>query len=197
MERSVVELSSHALDAPATIETLELYQSGLSSLESLFIQPEAPDAGQKFLRFQLCPNHTALLAVDDIAAVLPVTATDVLAVPHMPPCVLGIYDWRGEVLWLTDLASQIGLAQLSPSDSRLTAFMTIVVQSQGRQLGLAVPEVYDIEQHDPQHLHLPSPDLFSPQISPFMKGYLTSDRSTVLDVATILQDPQLHIHKLN
>lgn len=189
----MVELSSHALETTAAIETLELYQSGLSSLESLFSQAGTPDAGQKFLRFQLCPSHSAVLAVNEIAAVLTVEASEVLSVPHMPACVLGIYNWRGEVLWLTDLASQIGFTQ-SELDPHYTTFMAIVVQIHGQRLGLAVPEVYDIEQHDPQYLHLPSSELFSPQISPFMKGYLTSDRSTVLDAAAILQDSQLRIH---
>lgn len=193
----MVESSSPALDSPATIEPLELYQSGLSSLEALFVEAGTPEAGQKFLRFQLCPDQTALLAVDEITAVLTVAAIEVLPVPHMPACVLGIYNWRGEVLWLTDLASQIGFAQLGESDPGCTAFMAIVVQIQGQRLGLAVPEIYDIEHHDSQHLHAPSPGLFSPHLSPLMKGYLANDRSTVLDVAAILQDPQLRIHELN
>ncbi|MCY7320767.1 MAG: chemotaxis protein CheW [Phormidesmis sp. CAN_BIN36] len=192
----MVESSSQALNNPATSTRLELYQSELSSLESLFVRSETLDEGQKFLRFQLCPNNTALLAVDEVTAVLTIVASDVLPVPHMPACVLGIYNWRGEVLWLTDLASQIGFDRTDEPDQQLTSFMAIVVQLEGQLLGLAVPEVYDIEQHDPQHLHS-SPDLFPSNLSPFMTGYLTSDRSTVLSVAAILQDPQLQIHGLN
>ena len=191
------ESSAHALNNPETSTGLALYQSELSSLDSLFVKSETSDEGQKFLRFQLCPDNAALLAVDEVTAVLTIEANDVLPVPHMPACVLGIYNWRGEVLWLTDLASQIGLVCSGETNQQLTSFTAIVIQIEGRFLGLAVPEVYDIEQHDPQHFHPPSPDLFSPYLSPFMKGYLTSDRSTVLDVAAILQDSQLHIHGLN
>ena len=183
------ELSSQALNN-------SVYQSELSSLESLFAKSETLDEGQKFLRFQLCPNNTALLAVNEVTAVLTIMASDILPVPHMPACVLGIYNWRGEVLWLTNLAGQIGFDRANEPDLQLTSFMAIVVQLEGQLLGLAVPEVYDIEQHDPQHLHS-SPDLFPPNLSPFMTGYLMSDRSTVLNVAAILQDPQLHIHGLN
>ncbi len=191
----MVQSSDHAGHSPTQSTRLELYQSQLSSLESLFVQADTPDKGQKFLRFQLCLNSVALLAVDEVTAVLTVEATDVLPVPHMPACVLGLYNWRGEVLWLTDLAKQIGVTHPSELDQPLPSFVAIVVQSQGRLLGLAVPEVYDLEEHAPQHLHPPSRDLFSANLSRFMKGYLTSDRSTVLDVAAILQDPQLHIHE--
>ena len=193
----MVESSDHALNNPAVSTALELYQSQLSSLESLFAEPKTSDEGQKFLRFQLYPNNAVLLAVDEITAVLTIETSDVLPVPHMPVCVLGIYNWRGEVLWLTDLASQIGFVRSDQPNQQLTSFMAIVVQIKGRLLGLAVPEVYDIEQHDSQHLHPLSPELFSPNLSPFMKGYVTSDRTTVLDVAAILQDPQLRIHELN
>jgi positive phototaxis protein PixI len=197
MERSMAEISGDALDN-ITIEGLELHQSGLSSLASLFVEPRTVETGQKFLRCRLCSENTALLPVNEIAAVLTIETKAVLPVPHMPGCVLGIYNWRGEVLWLLDLAGQVGLSPLAKQNQPLTTFMAIVVEArEGQLLGLAIPEVQEIELHDPQYLHPPSAGLFPPHLLPFVKGYLTGDRSTVLDIASILQDPQLHIHELN
>jgi positive phototaxis protein PixI len=195
-----------------TIAALKNYQSGLSRLETLFAEAEPAEAGQKFLRFRLCLDQTALLPVDEIAAVLTVEAKNILPVPHMPDCVLGIYNWRGEVLWLLDLASQVGLNSLAAQTQRSHSiprlpnqFMAIVAQVNGQSLGLATPEVYDIEQHNPSLLQSPLPEMFPPKLLPFVKGYLTSaerrspvdQRSTVLDIATILQDPRLCVHELN
>lgn len=86
--------------------------SAIASLESLFAAPPPPVVGQRFLRFQLCPESTALLGVEDVVTVVPVAIANILPVPHMPDFVLGLYNWRGEMLWLIDLGSQVGFAPL-------------------------------------------------------------------------------------
>ncbi|KAM3089776.1 chemotaxis protein CheW [Phormidesmis sp. 146-35] len=198
-----MDMSDQALSLDWTIATN--HESGLSRLEGLFEDEAIVEVGQKFLRFRLCSDQDALLPVDEVAAVLTLQTQDVLPVPHMPDCVLGIYNWRGEVLWLVDLAHQVGLDALVKQNSRLTSCMAIVLQVNGQFLGLAVPDVYDIEPHDPQLLQPPLSELFSPKLLPFVKGYLTGadrqstedQRSTVLEVTAILQDPRLHLHQLN
>ncbi|MGV0027297.1 chemotaxis protein CheW [Phormidesmis priestleyi] len=197
-----MDRSDQALSLDETIATDCL---GLSKLEGLFEAAAIGEVGQKFLRFRLCSEQEVLLPVEAIAAVLTLQTQDVLPVPHMPDCVLGIYNWRGEVLWLVDLAHQVGLAALVEQNPRLTSCVAIVLQVNGQFLGLAVSEVYDIEQHDPNLLQPPLSELFSPKLLPFVKGYLTGadrrstedQRSTVLEVAAILQDPRLHLHELN
>jgi positive phototaxis protein PixI len=198
-----MDMSDQALSLDWTIATDD--QNGLSRLEGLFEEAEAIEVGQKFLRFRLCSDQGALLSVEEVAAVLTIQTQDVLPVPHMPDCVLGIYNWRGEVLWLVDLPNQMGLDALVKQNPRMTSCMAIVLQINGQFLGLAVPEVYDIEQHDPTLLQPPLSELFAPKLLPFVKGYLTGadlrstedQRSTVLKVAAILQDPRLHLHALN
>jgi positive phototaxis protein PixI len=198
-----MEMSDQFLSWDGTIALND--ESGLSGLENLFEAAAIVEVGQKFLRFRLCPDQESLLPVEEVAAVLSIQTQDVLPVPHMPHCVLGIYNWRGEVLWLVDLARQLGLNALVEQNPRLTSCMAIVLQVNGQLIGLAVPEVYDIEQHDPNLLQPPLAELFSPKLLPFVKGYLTGanqrptegQRSTVLEVAAILQDPRLHLHELN
>ena len=169
----------------------------IANLESLFAVAATPEIGQKFLRFQLCPESTALLPVDGIAAVISIAVAEILPVPPMPGCVLGIYNWQGEMLWLVDLVHQVGFPSTLRRGNLSTTVMAIVVQVDGQSLGLVVPQVYDIESHDPQQLQPASTALFPQKLLPFVQGYLTCDRSTVLDVAAILQDPLLQIHPLN
>jgi positive phototaxis protein PixI len=177
-------------DSPPIDEVLLKELGDLGNLAStLFAEPAPVEIGQRFLRLQLCSENTALLAVDEIAAVVTVTVTDILPVPHMPSCVLGLYNWRGDMVWLVDLGQQVGFSGLG-----LPQFMAVIAEVNGQSLGLCVPQVHDIESHDPQLIHPPSSEMFSNQFLPFVQGYLTGDRTTVLNLSTLLQDSALNIH---
>ena len=159
----------------------------LTSLDPL-AWATAPEASkQKFLHFCLGPEDTALLAVDSIAEVMRVPMTEVLPVPQMPSCVLGIYNRRGEMLWLVDLGHLVGYPLLVVPGSTIATGMAIVMEVEGQFLGLVVPQVNDIEWHDPQQLQPPSATLFSPKLLPFVQGYLNGSGSTVLNPVAIAQ----------
>jgi len=164
----------------------------LGDFSSLFAEPIPVEIGQRFLRLQLCPEKTALLPVDEIVAIATATLPDILPVPHMPRCVLGLYNWRGEMLWLIDLGQQVGFSGILQSGS--STFMAVIVEVNGQTMGLCVPQVHDIESYDPQLIHSASLEMFSAQILPFVKGYLTGDRTIVLNLPAVLQDPGLSIH---
>jgi len=63
-------------------------------------------AGQQFLRFHLVPDTTALLPVRQMSEVLTVPIAQVVPIPHTPAWVMGVYNWRGEILWLVDLVQR-------------------------------------------------------------------------------------------
>ncbi|MGG6265807.1 chemotaxis protein CheW [Leptolyngbya sp. AN03gr2] len=175
--------------------------ASITSLESLLSPPAAIEPIQKFLRFRLDAAQTMLLAVEDIAAVQTIPISDILPVPQMSPYVLGMSNWRGEALWLVDLFQQLGLKANTTwsgtTAERLVTVSAIVIQSGRKSLGLVVPEIDEIEEHNPDSLLKPSPDLFPQSISTFIKGYFKHDRSVVLDTTAVIQDPDLQIHQFN
>ena len=171
--------------------------ASISSLESLLSEPPAIEPVEKFLRFRVSRDQTLLVAVQDITGVKTISVSEVLPVPQMHPCVLGIYNWRGEALWLVDLSQQMGLGSLPEQVQRLASLVTIVAQHGTTSLGLVVPEVNEIEQHNPEDLLLPSSDLFPQNLLPFIQGYFIHDRSIVLNVPSVLKDPSLQIHPFN
>lgn len=183
-------------DLPDVEETLSI-----ASLASLLAAPVATAPTQKFLRFRLHLTQSLLIAVDSIVAVQPLTIDQILPVPQMNPAVLGIYNWRGEAIWLVDLAQQIGVGSLADQPSK--ALMAIVAQLGDQRLGMVVSQINEIEQHNPNTLLLPSPDLFPHRFLSFVKGYFPDDlidrdqRSAVLNVAAVFQDSALQIHRLN
>lgn len=166
----------------------------LSSLEPLDSATAPTASKQKFLHFCLGLKDTALLAVDSIAEVIRVPMTEVLPVPQMPSCVLGIYNRRGEMLWLVDLGHLVGYPLGFVPGSTIATGMAIVLEVEGEFLGLVVPQVNDIEWHAPQQLQPPCASLFSPKLLPFVQGYLNGSGSTVLDPVAIAQSPLLQLN---
>ncbi|GAP94538.1 chemotaxis protein CheW [Leptolyngbya sp. NIES-2104] len=181
----------------AEFSTSPLSTASITSLESLLNPPAAIEPLQKFLRFQIDSTQSMLLPVEEIAAVQTLHILDILPVPQMSACILGMSNWRGEALWLVDLSQQLGFKAIAQQADRVTTLSAIVIQSGRKSLGLIVREIDEIEEYNLDNLVIPSPDLFPQSISPFIKGYFTHDRSVVLSGAAILQDPALHVHHLN
>lgn len=165
--------------------------ASLGTLEENSILPQAD--GQKFLRFGLQAENTALLQVADTAAIFQVTQAEILPVPQMPSCVLGIYNWRSEMLWTIDLAHLLGLTQLFESGNASASAMVVVIEVDSQYLGLVVAEVIDIEWYNLAAIQTPSAKLFSPELLPFMQGYIGDSGSIVLDPVAIAQSPLLQL----
>lgn len=154
---------------------------GINSLE---IALDA-DQKQKFLHFNLSNDLAALIKVEDIAEVLHIPKSKILPIPQMPQCVLGIYNWRDEMLWNVALDN---LLELSPVNSpEATTLSVIVVVVDGQYLGLVVTQINEIEWHDLDSIQPPRAQLFPTQLLPFMQGYLS-------DCGTILLNPQAIAH---
>ncbi|HEY9297736.1 MAG TPA: chemotaxis protein CheW [Phormidium sp.] len=137
-------------------------------------------AGEKFLRFQLGTEGIALLPLSIIKQVMQVSVTEILSVPQMPSSVLGIYNWRGEMLWMVDIGKFMGFPDLTTGG--LENLMAIAIQVEEQYLGLVVQQINDIELHDVNQINMPSLGLFSPEILPYLQGYLIGANKEVLMV---------------
>lgn len=151
--------------------------------------------GQRFLRFHLGFEDTALLPLDQVREVLRVPVADILPVPHVPESVLGIHNWRGEMLWMVDLNHLVGFAPLGPSlipqDNPLST--AVVLEVEGQNLGLLVSQIEDIEWHESPTLQPPSAGLFPDRLLPFVSGYLTEASSMVLSAEAIAAAQALQV----
>ncbi len=134
---------------------------------------------QKFISFQLGLKYTALLPLEYVTELFQMSVADILPVPQVPSCVLGIYNWREEMLWLVDFNALTGFSSLMKSETLLTP-MTIVVQAQGQVIGLVVQQVKDIEVLNIKQLKPPEVGLFNPELLPFLQGYFVGDNNEII-----------------
>ena len=152
---------------------------------------------QKFLSFNLGSKDTAVMYLEQITEVLQVSLTEICSVPQMPSCVLGIYNWRGEMLWLIDLEEMLGYTHLSQKTNFLTKMMAIVVQNEGKYLGLLVRQLMDIEWLEQKEMKPLDTQLFSPEMASFLLGYFinTAEEMIIhLDPTEIIQASLWRIH---
>ncbi|MHC0065050.1 chemotaxis protein CheW [Nostoc sp. UIC 10890] len=152
---------------------------------------------EKFLSFNLGVSDTAVISLQHITEVLQVPLPEICAVPQMPSSVLGIYNWRGEMLWLVDLEAMLGYPPISEGPNLLSRMMAIVLENKGKYLGLLVRQLIDIEWLDTKEMKPATSELFYPKISPFLHGYFINDSEDMifnLDATTIMQAPIWGIH---
>lgn len=154
------------------------------------------DVGQQFLRFHLLPDTTAMLPVDQMTEVLTVPFSQVVPIPQMPAWVMGVYNWRGEILWMVDLGQLVGLAPLYQQASSRSSYTAIIIhgtqQSSGKQttnqktgrkvLGLLVSRVEDMEWCNPDGIQSPPPSAVTPELVPFLRGYWLKSNGEIVAV---------------
>lgn len=152
---------------------------------------------QKFLSFNLGVRDQAVISLEHITEVIRISLTEICVVPQMPNCVLGIYSWRGEMLWLVDLEEMLGYPPLLQGSNLLSKMMVIVLENEGKYLGLMVRQLTDIEWLDTEQIRTPAADLFSETMSQFLQGYTTNGSEQMiffLDAVAIMRSPMWGNH---
>ena len=172
---------------------------------SQILLPDNLDAGSRehlsqFLRFHLLPDMTAVLPVEQLTEILKVSFNQITPIPHLPSWVMGVHNWRGDVLWLIDLGDLLGLppwhqqAQV-PSIGSFIVLDACQQQSSAESpleqlsLGLLVDRIDDIEWLNTDHLQSPVNAMMTDRLAPFIGGYWLDQRGdmlTLLDGDVIL-----------
>ncbi|NEO85679.1 MAG: hypothetical protein F6J87_15725 [Spirulina sp. SIO3F2] len=183
-----------AIDLAAWLESGSSLQSAVVNLPTpttpqtavTALTPLEPE--QRYLSFTLGIANPGLLAVEAIQEILYITLVQLLPVPDMSDCVVGIHNWRGEMLWIVDLNHLLGLGGLALET--LDTVAVIVIGQGDRTIGLMVRTVGEILPYNPGQLQPPN-GLFAPELEPFIAGYLRESSSIVLNTATIFNAPEL------
>ena len=135
---------------------------------------------EQFLRFYIEPETKIMLPIEQVTEVLKIGVSKIVPIPQMPSWVMGVYNWRGEILWIVDLGHLIGLNPWYRQELNGTNY-TAVVLSYGSQsnnnkksqisLGLIMTRVEDIEWCNPNLIQSPPASAITSALAPFLRGY--------------------------
>ena len=126
---------------------------------------------RKFLQFQLgkrkqhdnstLQGDISLLDTSVVTEVITISSEDILPVPQLFYCVLGVYGWRSEMLWIVDLENLLGYPPPMDGEESNTQqeYLVMVVQFQGQSIGLVVSGIDNLIEHDIEQFKPPSPEL--------------------------------------
>lgn len=163
----------------------------------LFSQSQKSKLQEQFLRFTITSDTVVLLPVAQLTEVLTIPSAQRIPIPQMPAWVMGVYNWRGEVLWLVDLGHLLGLTPTDQQTNIISHYRAIAIhegnepnqnRSRNQMLGLVVNQVEDIETLNPDEIQSPPASAVSTSLAPFLRGYWVKDDGQmliVLDAAAI------------
>src|SRR4028119_744903 len=109
-------------------DSLSVQEPLLLPIDSASLQ-----ASEQFLRFRLFPNTIALFPVPQLIEVLTIRSNQIVPIFHMPAWVMGVYNWRGEILWMVDLGHLVGLTPWYQQANSTSAYTAIVLQAHSNQ----------------------------------------------------------------
>ncbi|EKQ71244.1 chemotaxis signal transduction protein [Leptolyngbyaceae cyanobacterium JSC-12] len=135
---------------------------------------------EQFLRLHLAPNTDALLPILQMASVLTIPTSQIVPIPHMPPWVMGIYNWRGEILWIVDLGHLAGLSPWYEQTTNTSIHRAVVLKVQdtnvatqvkSQMLGLVVNQVEDVEWCNVEMIQTLPLSNVAPEFARLLRGY--------------------------
>lgn len=153
--------------------------------------PEISRERQEFLKFHLLPETTVLLPITQLVEVITVPFNQVIPIPELPPWVMGVYNWRGKILWIIDTGYLVGLGPKSESLSLNNTYNVVILKSDApsdsngndfsyKTLGLVVDRVEEIEWCYEEDIQLPPSTGVNPGFLPFLRGYLIKQDQNIM-----------------
>jgi purine-binding chemotaxis protein CheW len=144
------------------------------------------EADLEVIEFGLAQERYAIPTV----AVLEVYALkDLTPVPCTPAFVLGVINWRGQILPVIDIKKFFDLPQQGITDLH----KVIIVQHEELELGIVADVVLGVRV---LQINAVQPSL--PTLTGIREEYLkgvTAERLVILDVTRILADPRIIVHE--
>lgn len=186
--------------------------SSLSKLQELLPQlfTSAEVVGQRYLRFQLKSNISALLSMEQVQESLVISSQQITPLPKMHPSVMGLTHSRDSVFCLVDLLQLMGVSSLSVYSRNYHVIVLKVSQwfeetnysDKELFLGIAVSEIQGITRVLPENVlsleqiksqvsedKLSFPDI-EEAITSYIKGCVTVNQELlmILDFENIIKN---------
>jgi chemotaxis signal transduction protein len=107
-----------------------------TSANNLAVPPAA-----QFLSLWITPNQEMLLPTEQMSEILSLRLEDVLPIPETTSLVVGVFNWRQQVIWLVDLPAALGRLPLAQQNPGLLQRDVVVVNHAGKTFGLGIARI--------------------------------------------------------
>ncbi|MBO3457371.1 chemotaxis protein CheW [Aetokthonos hydrillicola Thurmond2011] len=156
-----------------------------SSKIALSINHDQNNLGDGYLKFQLNRQTSALLSMRHTQEAIIIPFEAVTSMPNMPPCILGLMNWRSRIIWAIDLPRMLNLEYL---DNRLRQHNVIVIRVESMLVGLVVQEIKGTAKFMPDDIRSPLGHIAS-SLVPYLRGCVIQEKEImlVLDAQAIVQ----------
>ena len=101
---------------------------------------QAQSTISQFLSFSLTPKLQAMLPTEDLGEIIKIDPSQIVPIFDLLPAIMGVYNHRGDVLWVVDLALLLDLEPLY-KQNYYNSYNVILIKKQHKILGLAVRQV--------------------------------------------------------
>ncbi len=157
-------------------------------------QAEKSEERKQYLKFNLAPNTTIMLPIAQLTEVMTIPLGQIVPIPHMKPEVMGVYNWRGEILWMVDLGKIVGLLPWYEQTTNKANYKAIVINIDKRvkenyskaikaKLGLVVSRVQDIKWCEEKSIHqLKRSPQETNKLNTFLQGYWLKSESEKIPI---------------
>jgi len=150
---------------------------------------------EQFLTFSLGQDQQAMLPTSQLLEIVKVYLSQITPIAGIAPYVMGVYNWRGDVIWVIDLASMLGYKPLYAQER--SKFQdkchVIFLRIQDLVIGLAVSQVGQMIKCDISKIQTTGLAFTNPVMREVCRGYWlsgSSDTFLVLDGNAIAQSAQ-------
>ncbi|MEH2070711.1 MAG: chemotaxis protein CheW [Nostoc sp.] len=156
---------------------------------TLSSKPIENNLADGYLKFQLNQQTGAVLSMKYTQEAIIVPVESVTSMPNMPPCILGLMNWRSRIIWVIDLPKILNLESL---DYRVRQYNVIVVRVESLLLGLVVQEIKGTTKFVADEIHSPIGQVAS-SLVPYLCGCVVQQKEIllVLDAQAIVQSSSL------
>ena len=90
-----------------------------------------------------------LIPSQQVIEIISLTLSQISPVPDVESPVMGIYPWRGEILWVMDGNALLGEFAIHEQRDRIPVrYSVLIIQESGEHLGILVPSVGDLVRLD-------------------------------------------------
>ncbi|MDX1977175.1 MAG: chemotaxis protein CheW [Pseudanabaenaceae cyanobacterium bins.68] len=135
---------------------------------------EEPDQYLDFKLDHTQDNYGLMLPTLDLVEVLTLPYAQITPIPDTPNFVMGVCNWRGEVVWLIDLAAKLGFEPLYRQGYGQMSCPVILLQVDDLVVGLTVKKIGQMIRVAREQILPTPPTLASSELSKFLSGYWLS-----------------------